>query len=60
MNVDMHNVESIQTSQRYHKFGGGFYCLDLTIKNRDGQTHSIRLFSSKIITIPTSVVEVVE
>ena len=60
MNVDIHEVESIQTTQRYHKFGKGFYCMDIVVKNIYGHTHSIRLFSDKIITIPTSVVEVVK
>ena len=60
MNVGIHNVESIQTTQHYHKFGGGFYCMDIVIKNKDGHTHSVRLFSSKPITVPAASIEVVE
>ena len=60
MNVDIHNAESIQTTQRYHKFGGGFYCMDIIIKNENGHTNSIRLFSSKPITVPAASIEVVE
>ena len=60
MNVDIHEVESIQTTQRYHKFGNGFYCMDIVVKNIYGHTHSIRLFSSKPITVPAPSIEVVE
>lgn len=60
MNVDLHKVKAIKSSQRHWKSGLPFFCLELELTTQSDEVHTIRLFSDEAMMLINPEVREVE